>query len=111
MRLRPSRRVVVILAAVAIVLVAIRLALPYAIKRYVNDTLDKIPEYDGHVGDIDLALIRGAYVIKDLSLLKTTGNVPVPLFSAPRIDLSVQWGELFHGAVVGEIVVWKPEVN
>ena len=37
--------------------------------------------YQGKVGEIDVHLWRGAYSIRDVRLVKMTGNVPVPFFS------------------------------
>src|SRR4051794_198585 len=108
---RISHRTLQVVLVVAIVLLAIRLALPFAIKRYVNQKLNEIPDYRGHVDDIDLSLWRGAYTMHDVFLAKMSGKVPVPLFTAPTVDLSMQWRELFHGAIVGEIVMDRPEVN
>jgi hypothetical protein len=42
---------------------------------------------------------------------KTTGNVPVPLISAKRIDFSIQWDALMHGKVVGKFLMEQPELN
>ena len=67
--------------------------------------------YDGKIGDIDVHLWRGAYSINDIRLLKTTGNVPVPLFAAKRVDLAIQWDALLHGKLVGRILMEKPELN
>lgn len=108
---RASRRLLKILTVIAIVLLAARLALPYAIKRYVNQKLNEIPDYRGHVQDVVVSLWRGAYQLKEPYLAKMNGQVPMPLFTAPTVDLSVQWRELFHGAVVGEIVLDRPEIN
>jgi hypothetical protein len=35
----------------------------------------------------------------------------IPFFSAPSIDLSVEWSAIFDGAIVGEIGVEQPVVN
>lgn len=92
-------------------LILLRLALPFAIKAYVNRQLDKMPDYDGHVGDVDVHLWRGAYRIRDLEIVKTTGRIPVPLFAADTLDLSMEWKELFHGALVGEVIMVKPAMH
>jgi hypothetical protein len=92
-------------------LILLRLALPSLVKVYVNRQLNKSSEYSGTVRSINIDLWRGAYVIHDLRMFKTGGAVPVPFFRTPRMDLSVQWKELFHGAVVGEIYVERPELN
>lgn len=100
-----------ILLICLIVIIGIRLALPYIILHFVNKKLTEIDGYRGHVRDIDLALIVGSYKIKDIELVKTGGEIPVPFFSAEVIDLSVEWKALFHGGLVGEIEVSDPQLN
>ncbi|MBC7783409.1 MAG: DUF748 domain-containing protein [Burkholderiales bacterium] len=92
-------------------LVIARLCLPGVVLWYVNRTIDRSPLYDGKVGDIDISLWRGAYTIKDIRFIKTTGNVPVPLFAAKRVDLAVQWGALANGKIVAEVEMDGPELN
>jgi hypothetical protein len=104
------RRLRWVLTGVAALVLA-RALLPVALQRYVNHTLDGIPGYDGQIGDVDLSLWRGAYQIEDVSLVKTTGQVPVPLFSSPRVDLSVEWRQLGKGRLVGEIELTQPVIN
>jgi len=43
--------------------------------------------------------------------LKKTGNVPVPLFAAERVDFAMQWDALMHGKLVGQMVMIEPELN
>lgn len=93
-----------ILLAIVIVLIGIRAYLPTAIQLYANRTLDRIPDYDGRIGDVDLQLFRGAYALDGVELIKTTGKVPVPVFKADRVDFSVEWQALLDGKLVGEIV-------
>lgn len=105
------RRTLIILAAIVVVLVACRIALPFILQDYVNRKLDEIPEYDGHVGDIDVALFRGAYTIEGMELVKTNGKVKVPFVKADRVDLSVEWGALFDGSFVGEMTYERAQLN
>jgi hypothetical protein len=93
------------------VLVAIRAALPTVIRDYVNDQLQALEQYDGHVDDVDLALWRGAYGIDNIRIVKTGGEQPVPFFSADRIDLSVEWRSLMRGSLVAEGVFHGPNIN
>ena len=57
-----------IVVVIILLLVIVRLLLPTIVKRYVNNTLQEIPGYWGHVEDIDINLYRGAYVIHQLKL-------------------------------------------
>jgi hypothetical protein len=106
-----KKRIYIILGSILILLVALRIALPYILLRLVNKELTHIPGYTGHVDDIDVALIRGAYKIKRIKLEKTGGGVPVPFFAAELADLSLQWSALFHGRIVGKIEVDHPVLN
>lgn len=96
---------------VIVVLVAIRAAMPTVIRDYVNDQLQALEQYDGHVEDIDLALWRGAYGIDNIRIVKAGGKQPVPFFSADRIDLSVEWRSLLRGSLVAEGVFQSPSIN
>jgi hypothetical protein len=99
----------VLLLVVAVV--ALHLALPRLVQNYVNQKLDELPEYDGRVGDVDIHLIRGAYSIDDVDIVKTSGQVSVPFFAARKVDFSVQWREVFQRALVGEIHVYGCGLN
>lgn len=101
----------IILAVVALLLIGLRIALEPIVERYANKTLDELEGYSGHIEDVDIALLRGAYVIEGLRITKTGGKVPVPFLSASRIDLSVQWSALLDGSVVAEIEVSDPKLN
>jgi Domain of Unknown Function (DUF748) len=103
--------VLIVLGSFLLLLIALRIALPYILLRLVNKELTHIPGYTGHVDDIDVALIRGAYKIKTIKLEKTGGKVPVPFFSADLVDLSLQWKAIFHGRIVGKILVEHAVLN
>jgi hypothetical protein len=66
--------------------------------------------YRGHVDDIDIALIRGAYVIDSIYLNEhdSVSGKETPFFAASAIDLSVEWHAIFHGSIVGELEFEKP---
>ncbi len=106
-----GKRKWILLAVVLVLLVAARLALPTAIRWYVNRTLDQSLVYEGKIGTLRVHLWRGAYSIDDVRILKRTGNVPVPLFDSRHVDLALQWDALRHGRLVGRIVLDQPRLN
>jgi hypothetical protein len=108
---KTRKTLLIVLGSLLVFLIALRIALPYILLKLVNKELQNIPGYTGHVEDIDVALIRGAYKIKSIRLDKTGGKVPVPFFSAPLVDLSLQWESLFHGRIVGKIELDQPILN
>lgn len=108
---RRRKIILIVLGSLLALLIAFRIALPSILLRFVNRELQTIPGYTGHVDDIDVHLIRGAYTIKIIRLDKSGGKVPVPFFSADAIDLSVEWSALFHRRLVGKIIVQHPILN
>lgn len=108
-----KKKLTIIFGSILILLIIIRLILPYVVLKLVNDRLTKIKGYYGHVVDIDIALIRGAYQIDSIYLNKvdTITNKQTPFFSASVIDLSVEWKALFKGSIVGEVIMERPMIT
>lgn len=105
----------IVVVSIIVLLIIFRLILPYIVLNFVNKKLSTIKEYYGHVEDIDIALIRGAYQINDILLVKvdsvTHQKDSIPFFKSPQIDLSVQWSAIFKGRIVGEIYMENPVLN
>ena len=105
---KKKKIVTITLSVIIVALIIFRLLLPTIVKNYLNKTLADMGEYSGHVEDVDIWLIRGAYVINGLEINKTTGKVPVPFLVAPKIDLAVEWKALFKGAVKAKVAFFDP---
>jgi hypothetical protein len=98
----------IVFASIVIILIVLRLALPFIVKNYLNKELAEMGSYKGHIEDVDIALIRGAYVIKGLKIDKSSGEIPVPFLIAPKIDLSIEWAALLKGSVKAKVIFKKP---
>lgn len=96
---------------IIVILISIRIALPYLLQDYVNKTLNDIPGYEGHVEDIDIALWRGAYVVKKLVLKKTEAETDTPVLDFRETDISIEWKSLLKGKIVSEIEMYDPKFN
>ena len=101
-----------ILIGVAILLITIRLILPYVVLHYSNKTLANMKGYYGHIDDIDLSIYRGAYIIKHIYLNKvdSVSKKQTDFFKSGDIDLSLEWGALFHGSIVGKLIFDTPKL-
>ena len=109
--MKRTGRVAIAAAAILVVATAVRAVLPYAVARYVNERLADMGEYRGHVANVDLALIRGAYELHDLTVVKTGSSPGQPFLAMPHMDISIKWSELFEGQLVGEIQMHGPVLN
>jgi hypothetical protein len=97
--------------AFVVLLVVARLLLPYFVLRYVNKQLADMGDYTGHIEDVDIQLIRGAYQIDDLRIRKVNGKIKEPFLYIPKTDLSIEWKSLFKGKLVSEVEAYEPELN
>jgi hypothetical protein len=111
MNWRTVKRGYWILLGVVLLLIIIRLMLPGMVKSYVNAKLNKLPGYTGHVDDIDIHLIRGAYAIEGLVLRKKTDPPKYPFLQIRHTDLSLEWKALFKGRLVGEVIMDEPAIH
>lgn len=109
-RKRYKKKRYVVPVAIILILIIIRLSLPYLVKNYVNNVLADIPGYYGQVGDIDLSIIRGAYTIHDMYLNTVNANTEIPFLDFKKTDISIEWNALFKGKIVSEIEMTEPTV-
>ena len=115
---RPPRTIIkmkkkyIILISVLVLLIVIRIILPYVVLHYANKTLANMDSYYGHIDDIDISLYRGAYIIKNIYINKddTVSKKRTKFFTSKDIDLSIEWGAIFHGSFVGMLVFDSPEL-
>lgn len=106
-----SRTLLWSLLALLVLLVALRLALPYIVLHTLNKRMDRMGDYHGHVTDVDLHLWRGAYSLDGLEVVKVSGKVPVPLLKTPRMDIKLSWHTLLHGAIRASVDFHRPVLN
>ena len=104
-------RILLVLGIIVVLAVALRAALPFMVRDYMNRKLASLESYQGSVADVDIALWRGAYGLDGVQIVKREGSHQTPFFSAPRIDISVEWRNLFKGSVVAEAKFLQPQVN
>ncbi len=102
-----------IILGIIIVLIVIRLVLPYILLHYANKTLATMEGYFGHIEDLDLSLYRGAYTLEEFYIDKVDSldKSRTPFISSKLIDLSVEWEALFNGKLVGELIFYDAELR
>ncbi len=101
----------IIVASIAVVLLALRIALPYVLHRAINTRLSKIPAYEGQVESVSVAVWRGAYTLRNVRIGKRGLHETVPFFAAREIDFSLAWRELFHRKFVSDVILEGAEIN
>jgi hypothetical protein len=99
-----TRRLLIALAIVLVVLLVARIAAPGLIRDAINDRLSRIDGYASEIADVDLQLFRGAYRIKGLRLDRRVADGLEPFLASEEIDFSLAWRALLQGRVLSDIV-------
>lgn len=101
----------IVLAALTAALVAVRLMLPEWIRSHAERRLSEAPEYVAHIGSVELRLLAGGAIVRDLRLLKESGQVPTPFLNAPRSEVYLDWRSLWHGVLAARASAQGAQVN
>lgn len=106
------KKIYIIFLTILILLVALRIALPFIAKNYINKELDKIEGYQASIDHVDMGLFRGAFGIGDILIYEEASVSPdTPFVRLPRMDFSIDWRALFKGKIVSKIFMDSLEVN
>src|SRR5688572_5593425 len=108
-----KRKLITILIGIVVLILALRIILPYWVLGFVNNRLAEIRGYYGHVDDIDIQLYRGAYQVDSIYINKvdTASGKQTPFFLAPVVDISIEWKSLFKGEIVSEMDFYSPTLR
>lgn len=98
-----KRKVLTALFLTAVVLLGARLYAPYWIKGRMESITEERTSYRVEIGDIDLAIWRGAYLIESVSMVERSESRYGDRLRIGKVDISVEWGELIRGHLVGEL--------
>jgi hypothetical protein len=93
---------------VALVLVALRAALPWALEAGINMYLGRNEAFGGRVGDVDIHFLRGAYQLEDLKLARRAPADSPAFLTIRQLDVSLDWKELLRGRFQAEGRVSQP---
>lgn len=97
---------------VIVVLVAVRLLMPYAVEGGIDDALGHGPETWGAVGDVDMALYRGAYRIEDILVYQRGAKeIDEPMLQVAVLDIGLDWKSLLDGEVLAKVDIIRPRAN
>ena len=99
------------LLALVLLLIAARLALPFIVKSWMNQRLSELEHYSGHVDDVDIALWRGAYQLRDVRLVQLDSAIDEPLLAVPLLDIQIRWQALIDGTLVVRIRAEQPHLS
>lgn len=93
------------LLGAAVVLAAVRAALPSIVRSRINDSLSRVEGWDARVGGVDLALLRGGLVLRDI---RAEGKGTKVKASVARAAVNVSWSQLLRRRLVASVDLSRP---
>ncbi len=99
------------LALLLVAGIAARIAMPFAMKFWLNERLAALGNYRGHVEEVHIALWRGAYELHGVHIRQLNSAVDEPLFATPALEVQVLWSALARGTIVARIRALEPTIS
>lgn len=93
-----------------LILIGVRISLPYFLKDRLVAAVNEVEGYECTLGDLDLALFRGAMVLQDFEIKITKNAVTKPFVYCKNADISVEWRAIFYGSIVSEVILDQLEL-
>jgi Domain of Unknown Function (DUF748) len=111
-RRRALRRTAIALIALALLLVAARLALDPLVTWRTAKVLEGLDRMRGRFDDVEVSVHDLSYSIEGLAIEKlSAGGAALPYVSIDRAKLGLQWRELIRGHVVADVDLDRPTLN
>jgi hypothetical protein len=108
---RFSRRTLITVAVIVLLLVIGRILLPGFLQKQINTRLANIPGYTGHVDSVGVQLLLGGYSMQNLVIQKKTGKELEPFINTADIHFSLAYRQLLHGRIVSQVIIDRAEIN
>lgn len=100
------------LAGIILFVAFIYIGTPIIIEHRLNNkVLPSVGSYTGHVDDVDMHLLRGAYSLHEVVLSPKGKQTEAPFFYAREIDIALSLRALFNGDVLVNVIIDKSELN
>jgi hypothetical protein len=109
---RSGKRLVLVLAGVALVVLALRLLLDPLATWRTRRILEGLDGMRGTFSDVEIRLLDLSYAIRDLRIEKVQREgAALPFFEVERASFGLHWRELLRGNLVARIDLDGPKVN
>jgi hypothetical protein len=100
-----------LLLALIVVLIMVRVAMPFWVRHYLNERIEHMGPYHGSMEAVHLQIWRASYAIENLRIQKDGAPPDEPFLVAPRTEITVGYGALFHGHLRGKVSFYDATVN
>lgn len=97
-----------VLLGIVVALAGLRAALPSIVESRLNAKLSRLDGWEARVGDVDLALLRGAVVVK---AIKADNEAAGLRSTIERVAVNVSWKDLLRRRLVARIDVDRPSIS
>lgn len=108
---KPRKKLTWIILGILLILVCIRVALPYVMLRVANNKLKEMPDYAGRIEDIDLRILRGEIEIENFILSDKQQREEDARVKVPSTTINLSWAKLFKKQVVLDVEITEPAVT
>ncbi|MDD2984540.1 MAG: DUF748 domain-containing protein [Crocinitomicaceae bacterium] len=87
---RKKRIFLWIVLSISVILIAVRIALPYVILKKINEKLEILPDYKCVVKDFSMHFLDLSITLKGVEMTKRNGKIKTPFFTSGDIHVTLE---------------------
>lgn len=95
----------------AVTLALARAALPWVVLHRAQSALSRIDGFAGTVAEVDLSVLKGIVVYRDVRLEKEGAAGAGPFFHASEVRVDLDWTDLLRGPLTARMSIVQPALN
>lgn len=108
---RRGRRFLRVFVTISALIILLHIFFPMILLAVVNKEMANMPEYTGHIKSIQLNLFTGKLTIREFTMKKKGGKIPVPFVDVDRFWIGIDMKAIWKKRIVGKVEVDNFQLN
>src|SRR5688572_12445664 len=108
---RRGRRFLRVFITISVLIILLHIFFPMILLAVVNKEMANMPEYTGHIKSIQVNLFTGQLTIKEFTMKKKGGKIPVPFLDIDRLWIGIDMKAVWKKRIVAKMEVDNFQLN
>jgi hypothetical protein len=110
-RARHGRRFLRVFITISALIILLHIFAPMILLAVINKEMANMKEYTGHINALQFNLFTGQVTVKEFTMKKKGGKIPVPFVDVDRLWVGIDMKAVWHKRIVAKIEVDNFQLN
>jgi hypothetical protein len=108
---RRGRRFLRVFITISVFIILLHIFAPMIALAVINKQMANMPEYTGHINSLQFNLFTGQVTVKEFTMKKKGGKIPVPFLDVDRLWVGIDMKAVWHKRIVAKVEVDNFQLN